>query len=253
MTNALISIEADDTGKKGTAVASLATNLSKKNEFSAKTLQTDNKAALKIQPISSRTRAAAKVQSKPSTSKKAKVNCVLLPPPQLQATDCNSKSNVTTIVKSRASNEVPIKTSRRISNEFEKTEESLYVSAFEEIPADLSRLSSSSNIVNSNSKNDVSSTSSSLSSQSSDLTPSTLSSSEDEKSLNDDVFSDANNSSTLGQDSLPPGVEDFDKENWNDPFQVSNYAVNIFDYLKRREAHYKIKGKIKAINFYFVF
>lgn len=250
MTNALISIEADDTGKKGTAVTSLAT--SKKNEFSAKTLQTDNKVALKIQPVSSRTRAAAKVQSKPTSKKGAKANCAFLPPPQLQATDCNSKSNVTTVVKSKTSAEVPIKTSRRISNEFEKTEESLYVSALEEIPADVSRLSSN-NIVNRNSKSDVSSTSSSLSSQSSDLTPSTLSSSEDEKSLNEDVFSDANNSSTLVQDSLPPGVEDFDKENFNDPFQVSNYAMNIFDYLKRREADYKIKGKTKAVIFYIVF
>lgn len=34
---------------------------------------------------------------------------------------------------------------------------------------------------------------------------------------------------------LPPGVEDFDAENANDPFQVSDYAMDIFDYLKDRE------------------
>ncbi|XP_047544926.1 G2/mitotic-specific cyclin-B3 isoform X1 [Vanessa atalanta] len=34
---------------------------------------------------------------------------------------------------------------------------------------------------------------------------------------------------------VPDGVPDFDKENWNDPFQVSNYAMDIFNYLKNRE------------------
>lgn len=33
----------------------------------------------------------------------------------------------------------------------------------------------------------------------------------------------------------PPGVNDFDKENWNEPFSVSNYAMDIFEYLKGRE------------------
>lgn len=33
----------------------------------------------------------------------------------------------------------------------------------------------------------------------------------------------------------PEGVVDFDKENWTDPFQVSNYAMDIFNYLKSRE------------------
>ncbi|XP_031763834.1 G2/mitotic-specific cyclin-B3 [Galleria mellonella] len=33
----------------------------------------------------------------------------------------------------------------------------------------------------------------------------------------------------------PPGVVDFDLENWNDPFQVSQYAMDIFNYLKSRE------------------
>ncbi|KAL5278155.1 CycB3 family protein [Megaselia abdita] len=34
---------------------------------------------------------------------------------------------------------------------------------------------------------------------------------------------------------IPPGVNDFDKENWNEPFSVSNYAMDIFEYLKGRE------------------
>ncbi|XP_075214707.1 cyclin B3 [Lycorma delicatula] len=36
----------------------------------------------------------------------------------------------------------------------------------------------------------------------------------------------------------PPGVDNFDKENWDDPHQVSHYAFDIFEYLKSREAHY---------------
>ncbi|XP_058795596.1 G2/mitotic-specific cyclin-B3 [Phymastichus coffea] len=35
---------------------------------------------------------------------------------------------------------------------------------------------------------------------------------------------------------LPAGVQwDFDVENWNDPYQVSHYAMDIFQYLKDRE------------------
>jgi hypothetical protein len=34
---------------------------------------------------------------------------------------------------------------------------------------------------------------------------------------------------------LPEGVDDFDKETLNDPFQVSLYAMDIFSYLKERE------------------
>lgn len=36
---------------------------------------------------------------------------------------------------------------------------------------------------------------------------------------------------------VPEGVDDFDKDNWNDPFQVSNYAMHIFEYLKSREVN----------------
>jgi hypothetical protein len=34
---------------------------------------------------------------------------------------------------------------------------------------------------------------------------------------------------------LPEDVVDFDKETLNDPFQVSLYAMDIFNYLKDRE------------------
>ncbi|THK33160.1 G2/mitotic-specific cyclin-B3 [Diachasma alloeum] len=40
---------------------------------------------------------------------------------------------------------------------------------------------------------------------------------------------------------LPPGVSwDFDVENWTDPYQVSPYAMEIFEYLKSREKLFPI-------------
>lgn len=39
----------------------------------------------------------------------------------------------------------------------------------------------------------------------------------------------------LGNHEVPEGVNDFDKENWNDIFQVSHYTMDIFNYLKSRE------------------
>jgi hypothetical protein len=33
----------------------------------------------------------------------------------------------------------------------------------------------------------------------------------------------------------PSDVDDFDKETWEDPLQVSCYAMHIFEYLKSRE------------------
>lgn len=40
---------------------------------------------------------------------------------------------------------------------------------------------------------------------------------------------------------LPPNVQwDFDAENWHDPYQVSQYAMEIFNYLKKREKLFPI-------------
>lgn len=40
---------------------------------------------------------------------------------------------------------------------------------------------------------------------------------------------------------LPKDVQwDFDIENWLDPFQVSQYAMDIFEYLKERERLFRI-------------
>lgn len=39
----------------------------------------------------------------------------------------------------------------------------------------------------------------------------------------------------LGNDKIPENINDFDKENWDDIFQLSHYAMEIFNYLKSRE------------------
>lgn len=244
MTNALVTIESDETVKKN---SSQGTDI--KTEGTSKAFQcskSDNRNAFKIQPISSRTRAAAKVQTRSTIKRGTKVTSDLLPPPQQQQSGINSKSknagNVTTVKsKNIIAVEAPIKATRRISNEFELTEESLYVSALEDIPSDISRLSSSdihrTKIYSSASSENGSlgATASTSSQSSSDIAPSQ--SSEEEK-INDEVFP---TEERIVSRRMPLGVEDFDKENWNDPFQVSHYAMNIFEYLKNREADYKIK------------
>lgn len=219
LTNAVIATDSDENLKKGT--------IAQQPTVTKKILQNAILEGIvpRIQPISSRTRAAAKVQPRTSTTKKAtKVFGDLLPPPQLKPIETYSKSKtnevsvITTALKSKQAVEVPVKTSRRISNEFEKTEESLYVSALEDIPSDVSRLSSDAHR-GTRSKHDLSVCDETLSPQSSHEI-------------------DIKRMSAVN---LPLGVDDFDKENWNDPYQVSNYAKNIFDYLKQRETVYKVK------------
>lgn len=39
----------------------------------------------------------------------------------------------------------------------------------------------------------------------------------------------------IAQSTVPANVVDFDRENWDDPFQASHYAMDIFNYLKSRE------------------
>ncbi|XP_013186998.1 G2/mitotic-specific cyclin-B3 [Amyelois transitella] len=45
----------------------------------------------------------------------------------------------------------------------------------------------------------------------------------------------------------PSGVPDFDLENWNDPFQVSHYAMDIFNYLKGRERLFPIDDYLQRM------
>lgn len=41
---------------------------------------------------------------------------------------------------------------------------------------------------------------------------------------------------------MPDGVNDFDRENWDDPCQASEYAMDIFTYLRERESSYAISA-----------
>ncbi|XP_053947292.1 G2/mitotic-specific cyclin-B3 [Anastrepha ludens] len=106
---------------------------------------------------------------------------------------------------------------RRISNEFNKTEESLYMSALEDISScESMRLSSNF---------EAAKRRSALLLQ--------------EKSKSEGVPVDEI-SEKPPPATIPKGVEDFDKENWNDIYQVSQYAMDIFNYLKSREAEFPI-------------
>ncbi|KAL9894850.1 G2/mitotic-specific cyclin-B3-like [Glossina fuscipes fuscipes] len=113
---------------------------------------------------------------------------------------------------------------RRISNEFNKTEESLYMSALEDVSSDSLRLSGNFEAARRRSQ--------------------ML-----QKQLKTEFLSPALPEETETaevQPKMPPvGVEDFDKANWNDPFQVSHYAMDIFNYLKAREAEFPIDDYMK--------
>lgn len=101
---------------------------------------------------------------------------------------------------------------RRISNEFEKTEDSLYVSALEDITSSGS-LRLSENFGPSRS-----------------TTPSDKC--KDDQAKKEDSLSP--------RKLTPEGVDDYDLLNWNDVFQVSHYAQDIFTYQRDREAQFVI-------------
>ncbi|KAL9882426.1 G2/mitotic-specific cyclin-B3-like [Glossina fuscipes fuscipes] len=113
---------------------------------------------------------------------------------------------------------------RRISNEFNKTEKSLYMSALEDVSSDSLRLSGNFEAARRHSQM--------LQKQ---LKTEFLSPTLPEETETAEM-----------QSKMPPvGVEDFDKANWNDPFQVSHYAMDIFNYLKAREAEFPIDDYMK--------
>ncbi|KAJ8980631.1 hypothetical protein NQ317_011707 [Molorchus minor] len=112
---------------------------------------------------------------------------------------------------------MPIKLIKRLSNEFEKTDESLYCTALEDV-AKKSNKSTKSSVESSPTNGELTTASTDLS----------LVAQQIETKLN------------LGNHEVPGNVEDFDKENWNDIFQASHYAMDIFNYLKTREAQFKI-------------
>lgn len=112
---------------------------------------------------------------------------------------------------------LPNKPVRRISNEFNKTEESLYMSALEDISSSESmRLSGNFEAAKRRSA----------------------------LLLQEKMKVDGSPDKEIGDKppptSVPEGVEDFDKANWNDIFQVSHYAMDIFNYMKSREEEFPV-------------
>ncbi|XP_034825407.1 G2/mitotic-specific cyclin-B3 isoform X2 [Maniola hyperantus] len=63
----------------------------------------------------------------------------------------------------------------------------------------------------------------------------------------DKVNLDDSHRSLEEQTTVPEGVVDFDKENWNDHLQVSQYAMDIFNYLKSRESHFTIDDYLQRM------
>ncbi|KAK5645875.1 hypothetical protein RI129_004339 [Pyrocoelia pectoralis] len=126
----------------------------------------------------------------------------------------NSDVNSTALKPKEPTKEAKVKT--RLSNEFEKSEVSLYSSALEDIN-DSTRISTGAPVTRSQTA------------QSSKSANVSLVALQLETQLN------------LGNHDVPEGVTDFDKENWNDIFQASHYSMDIFNYLKSREPLYTMR------------
>ncbi|KAH8311985.1 hypothetical protein KR044_008881 [Drosophila immigrans] len=125
-----------------------------------------------------------------------------------------------------------VKPTRRISNDFNKTEESLYMSALEDVSSSESmRLSGNFEAARRRSaKLQLQ--------QQQQKTEKQLSS----KSPTEEALLKASAAAAMVsiQAPVPADVEDFDRKNWDDPFQVSHYAMDIFNYLKLREPEFPI-------------
>lgn len=114
----------------------------------------------------------------------------------------------------------------RHSLDLEKSEDSsLYVSALEDVGDDTSKKSRRSNI-----QPEITE----ISEKENETSKSEVPSKCEEKSI-------AACLDAVPERVLPEGVQwDFDAENWLDPFQVSHYAMDIFNYLKDRERLFPI-------------
>lgn len=239
---------------KRCALTNLTNNNVIKNDNDENCMKKENVLANKdfnvqpnIQPISYRTRAAvaasnvqSDIKAQIKAPKKIKAfqgveNVVKEKEPKNNKVAAVTQ-NAITVLKSKALNvDTSTKSisTRRISNEFEKTEESLYVSALEDISSDVSRLSDKTKVSSNISSDRLSVTTVTLS-QASNFSTAT------DTSEDTDIFQDAISRK------LPQGVVHFDKENWNDTFQVSHYAMDIFEYLKHQEHKFQIKDYMSS-------
>ncbi|CAH1102807.1 unnamed protein product [Psylliodes chrysocephalus] len=113
------------------------------------------------------------------------------------------------------------KCNKRLSNEFEKTEDTLYSTALEDAAKKRNLRSSRSS--------------------DSDMTPCDKDVKKENKMSSISMVAQQMEAKlNLGNHLVPSNVADFDKENWEDIFQVSNYAMDIFNYLKERESQFQV-------------
>lgn len=115
------------------------------------------------------------------------------------------------------------KINKRLSNEFEKTDDSLYYTASEDGARKQHNLRSSS---------------------SSTVETPLIQESQQNGEKREENISNLSKQIQLklniGNHVVPENVDDFDKENWDDCFQVSDYAMDIFNYLNEKENEFKI-------------
>ncbi|CAG9862926.1 unnamed protein product [Phyllotreta striolata] len=138
--------------------------------------------------------------------------------------------NQTAIKPKEVLKENNTKCNKRLSNDFEKTEDTLYSSALEDISSNESTYFSAKR------HNLRSSRSSESESTSFDKNEKT----EENASSVSMVARRMEIALHLGNHSVPDQIDDFDKENWEDVFQISEYAIDIFHYLKERESSFPI-------------
>ncbi|KAH8416248.1 hypothetical protein KR009_001176 [Drosophila setifemur] len=158
------------------------------------------------------------------------------------------------------------KTVRRISNDFNKTEDSLYMSALQDVSScDSNDFNKTEDSLYMSALQDVSSCDSNDFNKTEDTVY--MSALEDVSSCDSMrlsgnfeaarrrsaklqqkteqqppqlVLPAADSSQVVAIKPVPLDVEDFDRKNWDDPFQVSHYAMDIFNYLKSREPEFPI-------------
>ncbi|KAH8416347.1 hypothetical protein KR009_000076 [Drosophila setifemur] len=135
------------------------------------------------------------------------------------------------------------KTVRRISNDFNKTEDSLYMSALQDVSScDSNDFNKTEDTVYMSALEDVSSCDSMR--LSGNFEAARLRSAKLQQKTEQQppqlVQPAADSSQVVAIKPVPVDVEDFDRKNWDDPFQVSHYAMDIFNYLKSREPEFPI-------------
>lgn len=123
----------------------------------------------------------------------------------------------TTVLKPKEFLDVQKPTTRRISNEFDRTDDSLYMSALEDISENTTTTRFSGNFEQQTAKQKTETKNKKL------------------IKIDDKIRYIETPSPLISGLKVPLGVIDFDRENWNDPYQVSHYAMDIFQYLKERE------------------